>query len=130
RDRSPWIHAPGGIFKLIHNPALDWCYETESEPGLDGRVMAWPRGKVLGGSSAINGMVYVRGQPEDFDAWRDQGNPGWSYDEVLPYFRRSEDQVRGADAFHGVGGPLAVSDPRFKLPIVDAFVEAAAQAGY
>lgn len=130
RDRYPWIHVPGGIFKLINNPALDWCYQTEPEPELADRRMAWPRGKVLGGSSSINGLVYVRGQREDFDHWHALGNPGWSYEDVLPYFRRSEDQARGADTFHGVGGPLAVSDPRVRMPIVDAFIEAAEQAGY
>jgi choline dehydrogenase len=129
RDRNPWIHAPGGIFKLIHNPALDWCFETEPEAGLGGRTMRWPRGKVLGGSSSINGMVYIRGQRDDFDAWCALGNAGWSYADVLPYFRRSEDQRRGADAFHGNNGPLTVADPQFRLPLVDAFVDAAVQAG-
>jgi choline dehydrogenase len=128
-DRNPWIHVPGGIFKLINNPAVDWCHQTEPEPGLGGRSMGLPVGRVLGGSSSINGMIYVRGQRQDYDRWRDQGNRGWGYDEVLPYFRRSEDQARGADAFHGAGGPLGVSDPRFRFPIVDAFVEAAQQAG-
>ena len=128
-DRNPWIHVPGGIFKLINNPAVDWCYQTEPEPGLNGRRMGLPSGRVLGGSSSINGMIYVRGQRGDYDGWRDLGNRGWSYDELLPYFRRSEDQARGADAFHGAGGPLAVSDPRFRFPVVDAFVAAAQQAG-
>ncbi|MBM0205419.1 GMC family oxidoreductase N-terminal domain-containing protein [Micromonospora sp. STR1s_5] len=129
RDVNPWIHVPGGIFKLIHNPSWDWCYETEPEPHLGGRRLKWPRGKVLGGSSSINGLIYIRGQREDFDHWRQLGNTGWSYEDVLPYFRRSEDQARGEDDFHGVGGELAVSDPRFQLPIVDAFIEAAQQAG-
>ena len=128
-DRNPWIHVPGGIFKLINNPAVDWCYQTEPEPGLNGRRMGLPSGRVLGGSSSINGMIYVRGQRRDYDGWRDLGNRGWSYDDVLPYFKRSEDQARGADAFHGSGGPLAVSDPRFRFPIVDAFVAAAQEAG-
>lgn len=130
RDKSPWIHVPGGIFKLIHNPKFDWCYATEPEPGLGGRVMGLPLGKVLGGSSSINGMVYIRGQRQDFDLWRQMGNVGWSYEDVLPYFRRSESQSRGADPFHGVDGLLTVSDPRFKLPVVDAFVDAAEQAGF
>jgi len=128
-DRNPWIHVPGGIFKLIHNPAVDWCHQSEPEPALDGRRMALPAGRVLGGSSSINGMIYIRGQRQDYDHWRDLGNRGWSYDEVLPYFKRSEDQSRGGDAFHGSGGPMAVSDPRFRFPVVDAFVEAAQQAG-
>lgn len=130
RDRSPWIHVPGGIFNLINNPALDWCYQTEPEPQLQGRRMAWPRGKVLGGSSSINGLVYVRGQREDFDGWRDAGNPGWGYEDLLPYFRRSENQARGADTFHGAGGPLTVSDARIRMEIVEAFIQAATEAGY
>lgn len=129
RDSNPWIHVPGGIFKLIHNPAWDWCHKTAPEPELTGREIQWPRGKTLGGSSSINGMIYIRGQAEDFDHWRQLGNRGWSYEDVLPYFRRSEDQARGADSFHGKGGPIGVSDPRFRLPIVDAFVKAAGQAG-
>lgn len=128
-DRNPWIHVPGGIFKLIHNRAIDWCHETEPEPGLDGRRIALPAGRVLGGSSSINGMVYVRGQREDYDGWREAGNPGWGYDDVLPLFKASERQARGADAFHGADGPLAVSDPRFELPLVQAFIDAAAEAG-
>jgi choline dehydrogenase len=129
RDSNPWIHVPGGIFKLIHNAAWDWCYQTEPEAELAGRKIQWPRGKMLGGSSSINGMIYIRGQAEDFDHWRQLGNRGWSYEDVLPYFRRSEDQARGPDAFHGIGGPVAVTDPRFSLPIVEAFVRAAGQAG-
>ena len=128
-DRNPWIHVPGGIFKLIHNPAVDWCFATEPDPGLGGRSLQWPRGKVLGGSSSINGLVYIRGQREDYDGWRDLGNEGWSFDDVLPYFRRSERQSRGPDEFHGGDGPLVVSDPTTRMEIVDAFVEAAGQAG-
>jgi choline dehydrogenase len=129
RDTSPWIHIPGGIFKLIHNPAWDWCYRTAPEAELAGREIQWPRGKALGGSSSINGMIYIRGQAEDFDHWRQRGNRGWAYPDVLPYFRRSEDQGRGGDAFHGAGGPIAVSDPRFRIGIVDAFIAAAQEAG-
>lgn len=128
-DRNPWIHVPGGIFKLINNKAVDWCYQTEPEPGLGGRRMNLPVGRVLGGSSSINGMIYVRGQRQDYDHWAALGNRGWGYEDVLPYFRKSEDQARGADAFHGQGGGLGVSDPRFNFPIVDAFIEAAQQAG-
>jgi choline dehydrogenase len=129
RDSNPWIHVPGGIFKLIHNPAWDWCYKTAPEPELAGREIQWPRGKALGGSSSINGMIYIRGQAEDFDHWRQLGNRGWSYEDVLPYFRRSEDQARCEDGFHGKGGPVGIADPRFHLPIVDAFVKAAGEAG-
>jgi len=89
-DRNPWIHIPGGIFKLIHNFAVDWCFRTEPDAGVGGRSILWPRGKVLGGSSSINGLVYIRGQREDYDDWRALGNDGWSYADVLPYFRRSE----------------------------------------
>ena len=128
-DRNPWIHVPGGIFRLIHNPAVDWCFATEPDPGLAGRSLQWPRGKVLGGSSSINGLVYIRGQREDYDGWRDLGNEGWSFDDVLPYFRRSERQARGPDEFHGGDGPLVVSDPTTRMEIVDAFVAAAGQAG-
>ncbi len=128
-DRNPWIHVPGGIFKLINNPAVDWCFKSEPEPGLNGRQMGLPVGRVLGGSSSINGMIYIRGQREDYDAWARLGNRGWGYDDVLPLFRRSEDQQRGADPFHGTGGPLAVSDPRSSFPVVRAFMAAAQEAG-
>ena len=128
-DRNAWIHVPGGIFKLIHNPRVDWCFRTEPDAGVHGRSIAWPRGMVLGGSSSINGLVYIRGQREDYDDWRRLGNEGWSYADLLPYFRRSERQLRGADDFHGVDGELVVSDPVMRMEIVDAFIEAAEQAG-
>ena len=129
-DRNPWIHIPVGYFKTMHNPSVDWCYKTEPDPGLNGRQLDWPRGKVLGGSSSLNGLLYVRGQPQDYDRWRQMGNTGWGWDDVLPLFKRSEDQERGADAFHGQGGPLSVSDMRLQRPICDAWVEAAQAAGY
>ncbi|MGS4884028.1 GMC family oxidoreductase [Roseibium sp. MB-4] len=129
-DRNPWIHIPVGYFKTMHNPSVDWCYKTEPDPGLNGRQLDWPRGKVLGGSSSLNGLLYVRGQPQDYDRWRQMGNTGWGWDDVLPLFKRSEDQERGADAFHGQGGPLSVSDMRLRRPICDAWVEAAQAAGY
>jgi len=128
-DRYPWIHIPGGLYKLVHNPAVDWCFVTEADPGLNGRQMKWPRGKVLGGSSSINGLVYIRGQAEDFDLWAQRGNRGWSYDDVLPYFRRSEAQQRGADEYHGGDGPLQVSDTVERYEIVEAFIAACEQAG-
>ncbi|MBL0932491.1 MAG: GMC family oxidoreductase N-terminal domain-containing protein, partial [Alphaproteobacteria bacterium] len=128
-DRNPWIHIPGGLFKVIHNPAVDWCFETEPDPGIDGRRMKWPRGKVLGGSSSINGMIYIRGQAEDFDHWAQRGNRGWGYDDVLPYFKRSENQARGGDAYHGGDGPLHVADPAERYEIVDAFIDACVEAG-
>ena len=129
-DRNPWIHIPVGYFRTMHNPKLDWCYRTEPDPGLNGRQLDWPRGKVLGGSSSLNGLLYVRGQPEDYDRWRQMGNPGWGWEDVLPLFKRSEDQERGSDDFHGQGGPLSVSDMRLQRPICDAWVEAAQAAGY
>lgn len=130
RDLNPWIHVPVGYFRTMGDPALDWCYMTEPDPGLNGRRLPWPRGKVLGGSSSLNGLLYVRGQPEDYDRWQQMGNPGWGWDQVLPYFRRSEDQERGEDAFHGTGGPLSVSNARLSRPICDAWVQAAQAAGY
>ncbi len=130
KDRSPWIHIPVGYFKTMGNPAVDWCYETQSDPGLNGRTLPWPRGKVLGGTSSINGLLYVRGQPADYERWQQLGNPGWGWKDVLPLFRKSEDQERGEDEYHGAGGPLAVSDMRLRRPICDAWVEAAVAAGY
>lgn len=130
RDLNPWIHIPVGYFKTMHNAKVDWCYRTEPDPGLNGRSIDWPRGKVLGGSSSLNGLLYVRGQKEDYDRWRQMGNLGWAWDDVLPYFKRAEDQERGADEFHGVGGPLSVSNMRIQRPICDAWVAAAQAAGY
>ncbi|MEL7089638.1 MAG: GMC family oxidoreductase N-terminal domain-containing protein, partial [Planctomycetota bacterium] len=130
RDWNPWIHIPVGYFRTMHNPSVDWCYKTEPCPGLNGRVLEWPRGKVLGGSSSLNGLLYVRGQPEDYDRWRQMGNPGWGWDDVLPLFKRSESNERGADAFHGSEGGLSVSNMRIQRPICDAWVAAAQAAGY
>ncbi|MDM8167573.1 choline dehydrogenase [Roseovarius sp.] len=130
RDWNPWIHIPVGYFKTMHNPSVDWCYRTEPDPGLNGRRLDWPRGKVLGGSSSLNGLLYVRGQPQDYDRWQQMGNPGWGWDDVLPLFKRSERQERGADEFHGDQGPLSVSNMRLQRPICDAWVAAAQEAGY
>ena len=129
RDRNPWIHIPIGYAKLFRNKNVNWLYQTEPEPELEGRRVVQPRGKVLGGSSSINGLIYIRGQKEDFDLWRQLGNRGWSYDDLLPYFRRAEDQERGADDLHGAGGPLAVSDQREPHPLCDAFIEAGVERG-
>jgi choline dehydrogenase len=128
-DRNPWIHIPLGYGKLFKNAKVNWLYESEPEPELGGRRILQPRGKVLGGSSSINGLVYIRGQKEDFDHWRQLGNVGWSFEDVLPYFRRAEDQQRGADAFHGAGGPLCVSDQREPHALCDAFIAAAQETG-
>ncbi|CUH89670.1 Alcohol dehydrogenase [acceptor] [Phaeobacter sp. CECT 5382] len=130
KDTNPWIHVPVGYFKTIHNPKVDWCYKTEPDPGLNGRSIEWPRGKVLGGSSSLNGLLYVRGQSQDYDRWRQMGNQGWGWDDVLPLFKRSENNERGGDAFHGDRGPLSVSNMRIQRPITDAWVAAAQAAGY
>ncbi len=127
-DRNPWIHLPIGYYRTIFDPKLGWGYQTEPEPGLNGRRIPWPRGKVLGGSSSINGLVYIRGQKEDFDHWRQLGNPGWSYEDVLPYFKRAEDQQRGADQHHGAAGPLAVADST-PHELCEAYVRAAEELG-
>jgi choline dehydrogenase len=129
RDWNPWIHIPVGYFKTLHNPKTDWCYKTQPDPGLNGRSIDWPRGKTLGGSSSINGLLYVRGQKQDYDHWRQLGNAGWSYDDVLPYFKRSEDQQNGADEFHGVGGGLSVQNMRAKREICEALIDAAGELG-
>jgi choline dehydrogenase len=126
RDRDPWIHVPLGYGKLFTKSSVNWRYNSEPEPELNGRQVYSPRGKVLGGSSSINGLVYIRGQREDFDAWN---LPGWGFDELLPYFKRSEDQSRGADAWHGVGGPQAVSDLPDRHELCDAFIAAAGEVG-
>ena len=110
KDSNIWIHVPLGYGKLFKEKTVNWMYQTEPEPGLNGRQVFQPRGKVLGGSSSINGLLYVRGQHEDYDRWRQLGNTGWGFDDVLPYFKKAEDQQRGADDFHGAGGPLPVSD--------------------
>jgi choline dehydrogenase len=126
----PWLHIPLGFGRLFTNQRYNWCYETEPQPGCHNRNVIAPRGKVLGGSSSINGLIYIRGQAEDFNHWRQLGNAGWSFDDVLPYFRKAEDNERGADEFHGTGGPLAVSDLRDRHPLAVAYVEAAVQCGF
>ncbi|PSC04279.1 choline dehydrogenase [Alsobacter soli] len=128
-DRHPWIHVPLGYGKLFVDPRYNWMFSSEPEPELNGRRIAQPRGRVLGGSSSINGLLYVRGQKEDFDRWRQAGLREWGWDKVLPAFRKAEDQERDADAWHGAGGPLAVSDQRTMTPLCDAFIEACKQAG-
>ena len=129
-DRNIWIHIPLGYGKLFSDPKVNWLYATEPEPDLNNRKIIQPRGKVLGGSSSINGLLYVRGQPEDYDHWRQLGNAGWSFEDVLPYFRRAEDQERGSDELHGKGGPLAVSNVSEPHPLCEAFIDAAQQAGF
>jgi choline dehydrogenase len=128
-DRNIWIHVPLGYGKLFQDARVNWMYQTEPEPELNNRNIIAPRGKVLGGSSSINGLLYVRGQREDFDHWRQLGNTGWSFEDVLPFFRKAEDQQRGASDLHGRGGPLAVSDVK-PHPLCEAFIAAAQQAGF
>jgi choline dehydrogenase len=129
-DRNRWIHIPLGYGKTFADASVNWCYEAEPDPGANGRRIFWPRGKVLGGSSSINGMVYIRGQHEDFDLWRQLGNTGWSSSDVLSYFKRSQHQTRGASEFHSTGGPLCVSDITEQHPICEAFIKGAVEIGY
>ncbi len=128
-DTAAELHVPA-MFPLAFKSSLDWDLYGEEEPGLGGRRLYLPRGRVIGGSSSINAMIYLRGHRADFDGWAESGCTGWTYDEVLPYFKRSEDNERGENEFHGVGGPLAVSDSRSLHPFVDAELEAAVDAGY
>lgn len=129
-DNTPWIHVPVGYFRTMHNPRYDWCYKTEADPGINGRSISWPRGKVMGGSSSLNGLLYVRGQPEDYDRWRQMGNEGWGWDDVLPLFKQSENFERGGTELRGSGGGLNVGDSAVTWPIVDAWIEAAQAEGY
>jgi choline dehydrogenase-like flavoprotein len=129
RDNWIWYHIPVGYLFAIGNPRSDWMFKTEAEPGLNGRSLNYPRGKVIGGSSAINAMVYMRGQAGDYDHWRQLGLPGWSWDDVLPYFKKHEDSFLGAGEHHGVGGEWRVEFPRIRWDIIDVWREAAAQYG-
>ena len=129
KDSSPWIHIPIGYAKLFNNPRYNWMYETEPEPELNGRKIFQPRGKVLGGTSSINGLVYIRGQPQDYDQWAEMGNIGWSFADVLPLFKRAEDQENGADYYHGAGGPLAVSNQSEPHELCEAFIRAGMERG-
>jgi len=128
-DTSWWIHVPMGYAKTFAHPVLNWRFESEPESALNGRTMYQPRGKVLGGTSSINGMIYMRGNAADYDQWRQLGNEGWDYQSVLPYFRKAEDNERGEDEYHGVGGPLRVSNQPYEWEISKALLEACQQAG-
>ncbi len=129
RDNYPWIHIPVGYHKLFTHDTYNWKFESEPVVGLNGRTSYQPRGKMLGGTSSLNGMVYMRGTAADYDGWRQLGCVGWDYESVLPFFRKAEDQDRGEDEFHGVGGPLKVTDAHYKHEIIDAIIEGAVQAG-
>ena len=129
KDNNPWIHIPVGYYKTLHNPKMDWCFKTEPDETMNNRSINYPRGKTLGGSSSINGLLYIRGQEQDYDIWRQLGNVGWSWKDVLPYFLKAEDQERGPSEFHGTGGPLSVENQRIKLDILDVFMDAAEEIG-
>jgi len=129
RDRNPLIHIPAGYIKLLDHPTLTWGFKAEPDAGVNGRAILYPRGRVLGGSSSINGMIYVRGQPEDFDHWAQLGNRGWSWDDVLPYFKHAEDWEGGADEYHGAGGPLLTSRTADKPPLCQKIIEAGTEIG-
>jgi choline dehydrogenase len=129
KDNHFWIHVPMGYAKTFVDPRVNWMFESEPEKELQGRTMYQPRGKVLGGTSSINGMIYMRGNAADYDQWRQLGNEGWSYDDVLPYFRKAEDNERGANQYHGTGGPLRVSDQPYEWEIARALLTACKQAG-
>jgi len=128
-DRHPWLHIPAGFLKTFRDPRFNWCFETEPGKGVDGRRIFFPRGKVLGGSSAINGHLWVRGQARDFDTWAQRGCQGWSYADVLPFFQRIEDRSAGADAWRGAGGPQHVSDIHARHPLCEAFLAGTAELG-
>lgn len=128
-DNYIWIHIPVGYFKTINNPRCDWMYKIEPQASLHNRTIDWPRGKVLGGSSSLNGLLYIRGDKEDYDNWAKQGNTGWCYEDVLPYFMKSQDQQRGANAYHGVGGELK-ADLRLQRPIAEQFITACETLAY
>src|SRR3954469_12406482 len=131
KDSLLWIHIPAGVLKLLYHPVVNWNYSSEGTEGSAGRRIHWPRGKTLGGSSSINGMLYVRGNPADFDSWAQMGCRGWSFDDVLPYFRKSEDYKQGADPeYRGKDGPLKVEDYRTILPLTHKFIESAQNAGF
>lgn len=129
RDNYPWIHIPVGYLRCIGNPRTDWCFNTEAQPGLGGRSLGYPRGKVLGGCSSINGMIYMRGQAADYDRWAEQGNDGWAWKDVLPLFKASEHHFAGASDSHGGDGEWRVEQQRYSWPILDAFRDAAEQSG-
>jgi choline dehydrogenase len=130
RDRNPWIHIPMGFGKLVPDPKMNWAFETEPEPGLGGRSIVWPRGKVLGGSGSINGLVFLRGAPTDYDSWQELGAEGWSYKDVLPYFKRMEHCVDGANEWRGTGGPMTISNIKRPSTAAKAFVEACERLQY
>ena len=129
KDNYPWIHIPVGYYKTMHNPKVDWCYSTEKDKNLNNRSIKYPRGKTLGGSSSINGLLWIRGQSNDYDNWRQQGNKAWGWDDVLPYFLKSENNELGKSEFHNDKGPIMVSNKKIKLKILEEFINAAKEMG-
>ena len=128
-DRYPWIHVPIGYAKTMFHPVYNWRFETEPDPGMNNRKVYWPRGRTLGGSSSINGLVFIRGQAEDYDHWAELGNKSWSWRAVLPYFRKQEDNVRGESDYHGVGGPITCSDVGRKHELIEAIIRGGGELG-
>ena len=129
KDNNLWLHIPVGYFKTMNNPKFDWMFKLEKDKGVNNRRIDWPRGKVLGGSSALNGLLYIRGDRHDYDNWEDLGNEGWSYKDVLPYFKKFECQENGSNEYHGVDGELKVSNLRLKRKIADLFIKASEEIG-
>ena len=129
KDNYPWIHIPVGYYKTMHNPRTDWCFKTEPDETMNNRSINYPRGKTLGGSSSINGLLYIRGQEQDYDMWRQLGNVGWAWKDVLPYFLKAENQEHGTSKYHNGSGPLSVSDQRIRLDILDVFMNASEEIG-
>src|SRR5580693_7477657 len=125
RDSNPWIHIPIGFARTFIDPAVNWKFESAPQPALDNRRLYLPRGKTLGGTSSINGMVYIRGNHADYDEWRQRGCVGWDWDSVLPYFRKAQNQMRGESQYHGIGGPLNVSDQPYRFELAEAVSECA-----
>ena len=129
KDNNLWLHIPVGYFKTMNNPKFDWMFKLEKDKGVNNRRIDWPRGKVLGGSSALNGLLYIRGDRHDYDNWKDLGNEGWNYKDVLPYFKKFECQDNGSNEYHGVDGELKVSNLRLKRKIADLFIKASEEIG-
>tara|TARA_A100001015_G_scaffold29049_1_gene32271 strand:- start:84 stop:1703 length:1620 start_codon:yes stop_codon:yes gene_type:complete len=129
KDNYPWIHIPVGYYKTMHNPKVDWCFRTEKDQTMNNRSIRYPRGKTLGGSSSINGLLWIRGQSNDYDNWRQQGNKGWGWDDVLPYFIKSENNELGKDKFHSDEGPIMVANKKIKLKMLNEFINAAEETG-
>ena len=129
KDNYPWIHIPVGYYKTMHNPKVDWCFRTEKDETMNNRSIRYPRGKTLGGSSSINGLLWIRGQSNDYDNWRQQGNKGWGWDDVLPYFIKSENNELGKGKFHSDEGPIMVANKKIKLKMLDEFINAAEETG-